>query len=527
MNKFINSMMYNNSRTENYGLTHSTSGNALIDMFFLFGAMRHQSDDDIITIFDAAYKTNRKAAIKLLLYTRDISEGMGERRVFRLCLYYLYVINEHRVIDQIIDQMSYLIKSNITRVDDFLYLAQKMLNRRFSVYHKYEYKTKRLPKLINTRIAFVDDILNTLFTLMEDKEIGPIVAKWMPRKTGQYKYLTRYMRKYNFIESYSSYRKQIVGLSNTVEQQMSARDWNNINLEQVPSLSMKKYKTAFFRHEIMQAYLEKLQKGEAKINAQRLTPGDIVLDLFNKYRGLLNDYPVYGNDGNPLDSDDLRVLFDAQWNNLKQLDDLPKEFRALPMIDVSGSMFCPNYIPISNSVGLGLFIAENNPNEVFKNHFITFTSEPRFQKIVGHDIVSKVENSLELIGYNTDIQAAFELILNKAVDENIPPDEMPTHLIIFSDMEFDDSCIEGTSVNALTMMTELYEEFGYTRPTIVFWNVNGRIGNVPAKDTETDVLLVSGYSQNVVNLILKQHYNDVSEMLNVVLENERYNIISK
>lgn len=180
---------------------------------------------------------------------------------------------------------------------------------------------------------------------------------------------------------------------------------------------------------------------------------------------------------------------------------------------------------MSNSVGLGLFIAENNPNEVFRNHFITFTSEPRFQKIVGHDIVSKVKNSLELVGYNTDIQAAFELILNKAVDENIPPEEMPTHLIIISDMEFDDCCIDGTSVNSLTMMTELYEEFGYTRPTIVFWNVNGRIGNVPAKDTETDVLLVSGFSQNTMNLILKQHYDDLSQMLNVVLENERYNII--
>jgi hypothetical protein len=38
---------------------------------------------------------------------------------------------------------------------------------------------------------------------------------------------------------------------------------------------------------------------------------------------------------------------------------------------------------------------------------------------------------------NTNVQAAFDLILNTALDNELHQDELPNSVIIFSDMEFD------------------------------------------------------------------------------------------
>ena len=43
---------------------------------------------------------------------------------------------------------------------------------------------------------------------------------------------------------------------------------------------------------------------------------------------------------------------------------------------------------------------------------------------------------------NTDLQATFKLILDQAVKHNVPVSEMPTKVLILSDMEFD-SAISG------------------------------------------------------------------------------------
>lgn len=487
-------MMKNNSRTHNEALTHSTSDSAIVDMFFLFGALRHQSDSVIKTVLHNALNEDKVKTLKLLAYFRDIEQGIGERRVFRVSLQYLYDNNMYDCLEVFITNIKPLIYDNIARVDDFIWLANHIIKK--DGYNKNSY---------------VSEILITLMSLLEDKKISGIVAKWMPRKKGQYGRVVKYMRRNGIIETFSTYRKKIVSLSNTVEQAMSDKKWKGIDLSKVPSIAMRKYSKAFNRHGILTPFLDKLKKGETKINAQRLTPSNVVIDIINeRYGGIDNSQ---------------RELLNQQWLNLKELDNLPKEFRALPVIDVSSSMYSPNNIPMSNSIGIGLYMAENNPNEVFRDHFITFTREPYFAKITGHDIYAKVHNALKTYGYNTDLQKVFELILKTSIDNNIPADEMPTHIVIISDMEFDSMVIDGTDVNTLQMMDRLYQQYEYERPQIVFWNVNGRLGNVPAKDNDKNVILVSGSSQNILNFILKKHYEDITGIIDEVVNDERYAFI--
>ena len=70
-----------------------------------------------------------------------------------------------------------------------------------------------------------------------------LVAKWMPRKGDVSKSLAKYPRL-----SPKNYRKLIVGLSNTVEQKMCARQWQTINFSHVPSRAMSIYRSAFDRN---------------------------------------------------------------------------------------------------------------------------------------------------------------------------------------------------------------------------------------------------------------------------------------
>lgn len=47
-----------------------------------------------------------------------------------------------------------------------------------------------------------------------------------------------------------------------------------------------------------------------------------------------------------------------------------------------------------------------------------------------------------------------------------------------------------------------FNEAGYKMPRLVFWNVNGRTNVIPVKENELGVALVSGFSVNVVKMVM-------------------------
>lgn len=487
MNQFINSMATNNTKTNNGMATNANSGSEIIDLFFLIGATRSMSEADIISVFSKAFDVDKTSALRILFYARDIDKGLGERRVFRVITKWL--AQRLLISENILKEAN--ITNNLIRVDDIVYLANEMV------------KMNKVSGLFKPEI---DNCIRFLFGMLKNKTHGGIVAKWMPRKNSQYGTLVQYMRTHRFIETYSDYRRLISSMTKVVEQQMSKNDWEQINLEHVPSVAMHKYKKAFKNHNILEPFVAKLIAGEAKVHAKRLFPYDIVRDI------ILGQYSCKLDTG----------LLDAQWKALKDLEDLPKEFRAIPVIDVSGSMEDPNLVPMSMAVGLGLFLAERNPNPVFRDSFITFSDHPAFQQILGHDIVEKVKNALRAQwSMNTNLEATFELILKKSVENRVSPNEMPTHLIIISDMEFD-QCATNDSESAMQMIRRQYQEAGYEMPTIVFWNVSGRAGNVPARKNDKNVILISGASQNVINFVLKKQYDDLMGIVLEVINNPRY-----
>jgi len=102
---------------------------------------------------------------------------------------------------------------------------------------------------------------------------------------------------------------------------------------------------------------------------------------------------------------------------------------------------------------------------------------------------------------------------------------MPTKILIISDMEFD-SCVRNGSDTAISMIEKRYAEAGYERPEIIFWNVNGRLGNVPGNHKHKGVGLVSGFSPAIMKSVLEGKVDTPTSLMLRAVLSERYEPIT-
>jgi hypothetical protein len=170
---------------------------------------------------------------------------------------------------------------------------------------------------------------------------------------------------------------------------------------------------------------------------------------------------------------------------------------------------------------------------VFKDQFVTFSATPELQKVSGTLEQRYAQMARSEWGMNTDIQAVFKLILTAGVKHKVPQSEMPTKLLILSDMEFDQCVTTGSSggrygggapasVSAMEMIEKEFAAAGYKVPQIVFWNLNGRAGNSPVTYNKVGAALVSGFSPSIVKSVLGgEEMTPISIMLKTVMV-ERY-----
>jgi hypothetical protein len=178
--------------------------------------------------------------------------------------------------------------------------------------------------------------------------------------------------------------------------------------------------------------------------------------------------------------------------------------------------------PMEVSIGLGLYISERNEGP-FKDVVLTFSESPQFHKISGMTLSERAHNLRQADwGMNTDLAKTFKVILERAIENKVPQKDMPTKLLIISDMEFDQACGRRTNFDVIRNM---YAETGYTMPSIVFWNVNGRLGNVPAKANTPNTALVSGYSPSIITNILGGKDLSPYSVMMETIGNARYNCI--
>ena len=103
-NNFLKNLkdVSNEKLTENGAFALKSTNSALMDLFGTIGAMREQSEEEIVMSFLAAYSEDRLLAMKMLFYARDIRGGLGERSVFRVIMNWL-AENEPETVKKNID----------------------------------------------------------------------------------------------------------------------------------------------------------------------------------------------------------------------------------------------------------------------------------------------------------------------------------------------------------------------------------------------------------------------------------------
>lgn len=454
MTNLINATRGYNSVTNNGAVTHSTSLDYCLDMFFLAGASRNITESNIIRVFEKAYAQNPELCAKILFWARDVRGGAGERRFFQVIMKHL-----HATYPDVADALA-------IHVPEYGYWKDVL--------------STETPN---------DNNLNWLSRKLVEEKDG-LLAKWFPRKGPWFVAMHKYMK-----VTPKELRNILVTLTKVVETQMCAKQWSSINYSHVPSLAMNRYRKAFFTHDNdrMTSFIQDVLDGKTKINASAIFPHQL--------------YQAMVKDGN----EDAIV---AQWNSLPDYMKDTTE-RILPVCDVSGSM---SGLPMDVSVSLGLYISERNRG-IFKDAFITFSETPEMNYLHGTLGQRMRQLSRASWGYSTNLEAVFQLILDKAVQHQLPETEMPTKLLIISDMEFNEADSGNTNLDAIRRE---YALKGYKLPQIVFWNVNGRIGNVPAQTHDKGVGLVSGFSPSILKSILKGEIYSPQQLMMDTVMTDRY-----
>ena len=471
--------------TENNALTYKSSGSECLDLFAVSGALRNSDSQDITTRFMRAFAENKDLAMKILFYSRDIREGIGERKFFRVIIKWLAVNYPDSVIKNIALIPEY------GRYDDLLELINTPCE-------------KSMIELIKSQLE--DDINSSTPSLL---------AKWLPSinaSDSNTRLKARTIAKLLNMD-YKTYRKTLSALRakiNIIENNLRVKDYT-FDYEKQPSQAMLKYRKAFIRNdnERYSQFLDSVSQGKAKLHTGTLTPYEIILPLVSWGKARLTESE--------------RKALDATW---QALEDFTNNENALVVVDGSGSMYRNGGVisPASVALSLGIYFAERNKGE-FANHFITFSETPQLIKIKGQDIYEKVKYCMGFDEIaNTDLQKVFELILNAAVKNNVPQEQMPSSLYIISDMEFD-SCIEEADITNFERAKKLFNEHGYNLPRVIFWNVDSRNLQQPVNMNEQGVCLVSGVSPRIFAMIKEHNLSPYSFMMSI-LDSERYKNIT-
>ena len=159
---------------------------------------------------------------------------------------------------------------------------------------------------------------------------------------------------------------------------------------------------------------------------------------------------------------------------------------------------------------------------------MTFSSKPNFVELKGLNLAEKVR-SIPAIVDNTNIEAAFNLVLQTAINNKLTQEDMPKAIVIISDMEFDGAT--GTRYSSMYGNTEIarqnklmdeiamrFQQHGYIIPKIIYWDVDSRQDVYHGVCEQKNIAMVSGQSVSAFRSVLmavdEDPYNTMLKTLN-------------
>lgn len=307
-----------------------------------------------------------------------------------------------------------------------------------------------------------------------------LAAKWCNRKNFPVKHALGIKKEGDFRKMLAGIRKEHI-----VEHKMSMTAWDSIQYNSVPSVAMSRYANAFQKkdQDRFEDFKENLASGKDSVNASVLFPHDCVRTARSG------------------ETDIADAQFDALPNYMAETKE-----KVVVLCDTSGSMdirVAGAVRAVDVSQALALYcsqkIGQDNP---FYKKFIAFCSEGKFVDWNGISF-SKALKSRKVFDQaygSTRIDMALNLILSSALSLEIPQEQMPTTLLIVSDMQFsratNDTWAKPEDVTPVNMMLSCFEAAGYKAPKVIYWNTAGHAGT-----PDPGVSVVSGFSPSILNAV--------------------------
>ena len=511
MNTFMNALTNNEkSYTANDGTAYRTSGSPLVDLNFSVPALRQAAVDfygkskhnshfystdrtmdavEALRLFITSYEEDPLYTMKWLMYARHIKLGLGERDIFRMMLTKIGDLHPEMALQFIIGTELW----NYGRWDDVLRIF-----------------------FDTTSTILYDGLGEVISNQFRRDVIGcslgdsiSLLAKWMPSNntSSNEKRSEAVILQSLLYLSAREYRKTLSRLREylaVVDRKASLNQWNDINYNHVPSKANLKYRNAFLKHdeERRKAYLTSLQKADdaVKINANSMFLYDIVQAYVEK--------SGYWGEILKCHDETLEQLWNAQEG--------PKDYEDILIIRDGSASMCQQLTgnstvtALSVADSIALYCAQHNKNESFKNRFITFSNRPQIVDIsMCQTLRDKLRRLHRFDDYsNTDIEATFDLILDTAVKNHLPQEELPSSCLIISDMQFDQATNHEDNTTVIESCRRKFVALGYTMPRLIFWNVSVYAHNtIPVQMHPSGVILVSGFSKSMVDMVVSRELN--------------------
>lgn len=446
----------------------------------------------------------------LVFNIRDCRGGKGLRELGRKSMVWLF-LNYPAEFEKVMGMIP-----EYGRWDDYLYFFPGVLDLR-NKSHVVTNFNSTIPSnkyLDNLRdyqhviVSHFGDQLRDDVKRMNEGLSCSLAAKWSPTERdsldvqhGVYGIMTDVMG-VSRRDLRRDYNTPLRSYLNVVERFICEGKWDHVDYNKVPGHAMKKLRKAFEKHdtERFQEWRQSLNK-TTKVNAKTLHPHEIVRSFCSGIDDVL----------------------EAQWRVIvDEVRKLGTMEDTVVVCDTSASM---NGLPLYIAVSMGMIISEivDGP---FHNHVITFNTTPQFVRIKDGTAYDRF-NQIRSIpwGGSTNLQKTFELILNRGRECGLRNEDMPKRLFIISDMQF--NIVEGysTSKTNFEVIEKMYRDSEYTRPQIVFWNVNGSSTDFPVTVDDDGTALVSGSSPAILKSIMNTRKFNPESIMRGVIDDERYQSI--
>lgn len=420
--------------------------------------------------------------------------GLGERRVFRVCLRWL----AYNAPSSVKKNLPYI--AEYGRWDDLLCLMDTPCEK--------------------DALLLVKGQLEADLGSLDMGDDVSLLAKWLPSVNASNAQTVTYAKRIARFLGMSDavYRKTLVKLRSRIriiENNLRLKDYT-FDYAKQPSKAMFKYRKAFQRNDgdRYRTFLSQVSHGEVRMHADTLMPNELVepyLSFSWSSRSFMRDI-----------SEEEKNTLNATWASLPSFEN---HENALAIIDTSGSVYIGGKpLPAAVALSLGIYFAEHNTG-MFQNRFIEFSSRPQLIEIKGDTFADRLRY---VASFNevadTNLEAVFDLILNSAIRNKVPQEELPATLYLISDMEFN-SCVRNADATNFENAKAKFEAHGYQLPRIVFWNVQSRNAQQPVTQNEQGVALVSGCSPRIFSMLKSGLLSPLGYMLDI-LGGERYQKIA-